>query len=231
MRTRAPLLVAIAAFILIIGVFFFFVRPRMKAVGEAREQLETAEQDEVGLRAELARLQEARDAAADVRRELARIRREVPPVADLPGLINQLQDAADASEVEFFSISPGDPTPAEGAQAARVPAEIRINGGFFAVDEFLFRLETLSRAAKVITISISPAATIAGEEATDTTGVVTTGGLQVTMSVEFYTKDISAGPGAPVADALSPTPGTSPSPGTTPSPGATSPAPTPTEGA
>ena len=66
-----------------------------------------------------------------------------------------------------------------------------MSGGYFAIDEFLFLLETLQRAAKVTTLAITPSG--AGGEATTTTSTST---LQLQMTVEFYTTDTSAGPGS-----------------------------------
>ena len=65
-----------------------------------------------------------------------------------------------------------------------------MSGGYFAIDEFLFLLETLQRAAKVTTLAITPGT---GGETTTTTSAST---LQLQMTVEFYTTDTSAGPGS-----------------------------------
>jgi hypothetical protein len=108
--------------------------------------------------------------------------------------------------------------------AAEVPAQIQVVGGFFPVDEFLFRLETLQRASKVTTVAVSE-----GPEGLPQ--------LQVTLDARFYTTDIDAGPGAaPPAPSggeetatASPSPAASPAPGTSPAAG--TPAATETPGA
>jgi Tfp pilus assembly protein PilO len=215
---RAPLIAGIILLLVAILAVFFLVMPKISDIGEAEDRLEQAEQDEVALQTELSRLQEAAENAPLLRRELARFRRAVPPVADLPGLINLLQTAADVAGVDFFAISPGDPVPAAGGGAAEVPASIQVIGGFFPVDEFLFRLETLQRASKAPTITVSEGPDGAPQ-------------VQVQLEVRFYTTDVDAGPGAapPGAPGAEPSPGASPSPGATPSPGAspTTPAGTP----
>jgi len=208
---RAPLIAGLIIVVLALAAVFFLVLPKISDVGEAEDRLEQAEQDEVALQTELSRLQEAAENAPQLRRELARFRRAVPPVADLPGLINLLQTAADTSGVDFFSIAPGTPLAAPQGGAAEIPASIQVIGGFFPVDEFLFRLETLQRASKVPTITVS--------EGPDGLPQV-----QIQLEVRFFTTDTAAGPGAAV-----PAPEATPSPGTTPSPGAspTTPAGTP----
>jgi Tfp pilus assembly protein PilO len=212
---RAPLIAGVIFVVLVLVAVFLLVLPKIGDVGEAEDRLERVEQDEVALQTELSRLQEAAENAPQLRRELARFRRAVPPVADLPGLINLLQTAADTSGVDFFSIAPGAPVVAPQGGAAEIPASIQVIGGFFPVDEFLFRLETLQRASKVPTITVS--------EGPD--GLPQ---IQIQLEVRFFTTDAAAGPGAvPAAPVASPSPGASP--GATPSPGAspTTPAGTP----
>ena len=214
MNRRAPLIAGLVFVVLAVAAVLLLVMPKMSDVGEAQDRLEGFEQDEVALQAELSRLQEAAENAPQLRRELAKFRRAVPPVADLPGLINLLQTAADTAGVDFFSIAPGTPVVASQG-AAEVPATIQVVGGFFPVDEFLFRLETLQRASKVPTVTVA--------EGPD--GLPQ---INVQLEVRFYTTDVEAGPGAaPAAPAASPA--ASPAPGASPSPGAspTAPAGTP----
>ena len=68
-----------------------------------------------------------------------------------------------------------------------IPITMSLTGTYFALDEYLFQLETLPRAAKVISVTLAPA----GTGATTVSGTLT---MQVTM--ELYTTDISAGPGS-----------------------------------
>src|SRR5918998_279415 len=96
--------------------------------------------------------------------------------------------AADVAGVDFFQIDPATPTPSTTGQASSIPATIRVIGGFFPIDEFLFRLETLPRAAKVVSVTIAE-----GPEAAPQ--------VDVQLEVQFFTTDIQAGPGAPVPEA------------------------------
>lgn len=219
MNRRAPVIAGAVFAVLAVVVVVFLLMPQLGDVSDAQERLQEAEEQELVLEAELAQLREAAEEAEDVRRELAEFRRAVPPVADLPGLINQLQTAADISGVDFFAISPSDPVVTPDSRATQVPATIQVIGGFFPVDEFLFRLETLPRAAKVTSITV-------------TEGPDQLPHLDVSLETLFYTTDLDAGPGAPppaapgteTEESPSPeeSPGTEESPGASPSP-ATSP--------
>jgi Tfp pilus assembly protein PilO len=203
MTNRGPIIAAVVFLLLAVLAFFFVLRPKMKEVDVAEQELEQAQGEEQILRAELSRLQQVEREAPRIRRELARLRKEIPPVADLPGLINILQSAADRSGVEFFSISPGDPTALGAVPAAEIPAQIQVAGSFFQIDEFLFRVEHLRRAAEVLSVSVGE-----GEGGFPS--------LTLNLEARFYTTDLDAGPGAGVA--ATPEPETSPTPGASPSP-------------
>jgi Tfp pilus assembly protein PilO len=216
--SRGPIIAAIVFVLVIILAVVFLVLPKMGDVDDAEQELEAARQQEVVLQTELSRLQAAAENAEEIRRELARFRRAVPPVADLPGLINQLQTNADVAGVDFFSVAPGDPLPVPAGNAAEIPAAVQVVGGFFPVDEFLFRLETLQRASKVTNVAV-------------TEGPDGLPQIQVTLEVRFYTTDLDAGPGAapPAAGGAEATPGATPSPGASPTASPT-PAASPTAG-
>lgn len=223
MKRAGPIIAGVVSLLLALVAFMLLVRPKMQEVGEREEQLEAAEDEQIVLEAELRRLQDLQAQAPELRRRLAVLRKEVPPVADLPGLIVQLQQIADLSDAEFFSVAPGQPIPTPEGDAAVIPAEVQIIGGFFSVDEFLFRLETLPRAAKVVSVTVASGA--GGEGEGDEAPV--TDVLNVALSVEFYTIDAQAGPGAPVDAAPEEAAPEPPSPEESPSPGAT-PTPSPT---
>jgi Tfp pilus assembly protein PilO len=197
MNRRAPIFAAIGVAVVAIAATMLLVFPKYRDVGKAKDELQKAQDQQVVLETELARLQEAKENAPQLMRQLAKVRRQIPPAADLPGLINQLQDAADVSQVDFFAVSPQ--VPVVTGQAAEMPAQVQVIGGFYAVDEFLFRLETLPRAAKVVAIQVAE-------------GPDRLPQIQLTLDVEFYTTDTTAGPGAPVPSKAAPAPAASPAP-------------------
>jgi Tfp pilus assembly protein PilO len=217
MTRRGPLVVGIAFGVIALLAIVLLVLPKRGDVKAAEETLAQEQAREQPLQTELSHLQEASQNAPTLRRELARFQRAVPPVSDLPGLINDLQTAADVSGVDFFSVAPSTPAPASTGLANEIPASIRIIGGFFPVDEFLFRLETLPRAAKVVAVTLGEGPDGAPQ-------------VDVQLEVKFFTTDLEAGPGAPVPEApgpnASPTPEASPAPGQEPTI-----TPTPTTGA
>ncbi|HET7236448.1 MAG TPA: type 4a pilus biogenesis protein PilO [Actinomycetota bacterium] len=212
MSRRAPIIAGVVALLLAVLAVVLLVMPKMREVEDTEEQLQLAQDEEIALEAQLESLQQAQAEAPETEAEIAQIEDQVPPTADLPGLFRLLQGAADQSAVDFFSFTPGVPIADATGSFSTIPSTISVNGSYFALDEYLFLLETLLRAGKVTQIAITPGTTDAG------TGV-SAGSLQLQLSVDFYTTDVSAGPGSipgpsegATATATEPTPSGTPSP-------------------
>jgi len=187
---RAPVIAGVIAVAVALLAVFLLVLPKMGDVTTAEEELQTAEDEEVALAAQFDALQEAQAAAPKTEQEIATIDAQVPPTADLPSLFRLLQGAADRSAVDFFAFTPGTPAPNAAGTYSSIASQVTVSGGYFAIDEFLFLLETLPRAAKVTTLAVTPSGAGSGEITTST------GTLQLLVTVEFYTTDLSAGPGS-----------------------------------
>lgn len=190
MNGRAPIIAGAIVLLVALLAVFLMVLPKMSEVGETEDQLRQAQDQEINLAAQLNALEDAQAAAPETELEIAAIDAQVPQTADLPRLFRQLQGAADRAAVDFFSFTPGTPVPNLTGSYSTIASQITVSGGYFAIDQFLFLLETLQRAAKVTTLAVTPSA--GGEETTTTS----TSTLQLQITVEFYTTDSSAGPGS-----------------------------------
>ena len=186
---RAPLIAGAVAIVLALLAVMLLVLPKMGQVSEAQDELQTAQDQELALEAQLRSLEEAQAQAPETERQIALIEDQVPPTADLPTLFRLLDSAADRSAVDFFSFTPGIPVTDPAAQFSAISSQVTVTGGYFALDEFLFLMETLPRAAKVVSIAVAPSAA-PGMATSSTTS------LQLQATVEFYTTDTSAGPGS-----------------------------------
>jgi Tfp pilus assembly protein PilO len=187
---RRAFIVAGAVAAVAILVVVLLVLPKVGEVGDAQDELTTARDQENALLVQLGVLQDAQAGAPEIEREIALVDAQVPPTADLPTLIRLLQEAASRSTVDFFQFTPGSPVPDATGAFSTIPSQITVNGSYFAVDEFFFLLETLERASKVTGWTISP---FSGE---GSGGALGSNALQVQVTVEFYTTDVSAGPGS-----------------------------------
>jgi type IV pilus assembly protein PilO len=188
---RAPILVGVGAVLVVALAVFLLVLPKSADINKASQDLATAQQQEQSLRVQLAALQEAQQEAPQTKREIQKVENQVPPTADLPGLIRLLREAADRSAVDLFQFSPGVPALATLGTFSTIPTSVTVTGTYFSLDEFLYRLESLPRAAKVTTVQVSPS----GAETTTSSGTTATQ-LSLQLTVEFYTSDLSAGPGS-----------------------------------
>lgn len=184
MRRQAPIIAGAVAIVFAVLAVLLLVLPKMREVGQVEDQITQAEEEEAALRLQVQQLQAAQEEAPRTRRELAKIQTLVPPTADQPGMIRLLKTAAERSAVDFFSVAPGTPTPDASGEFSVISTNISVTGTFFSMEEFLYRLETLPRAAKVITFSLSPG----GQEDRSE--------LSMTLTAELYTTDASAGPGS-----------------------------------
>jgi Tfp pilus assembly protein PilO len=126
-----------------------------------------------------------------------------------------VQNVAVQSSIDVVTISPANPVFDPATGLSTVTNAITATGTYFALTEFLFKIETLPRAAKASSVAIAPSPSETNSSL-----------LTLTTSVDMYTSDQSAGPGSspgPTSSggtATTPTTPTSPSPAAMTSPGA-----------
>ncbi len=195
MKQRGPIIAGVAAAALALLLVVFLLLPKMGEVGKARDDLKVAQDGEVSLQAQLRALQDAQAQAPQTEEEIKALDDQVPSTVDLPGLFRLLQGAADRAAVDFFQFSPGTPAADLTGAFSIVSSQIVITGSYFTLQEFLYSMESLPRAAKVMSVGISPLGSTSGTTTTTTT-TTTSGRLQMQLTVEFYTTDSSAGPGS-----------------------------------
>ena len=157
MDARRQVGVAALIAVLITVVFFFLLlRPKLNTIAETREQVETAQDEELQLQADVARLRNIQRNAPDLRRDLARVATLLPESPQLPAFIRLLQDAANREGMELLSIAPSPPGAGtiEGVQVITV--SVSVEGSFHRTEAFLASLEGLKRLVEVTSISMSP---------------------------------------------------------------------------
>jgi Tfp pilus assembly protein PilO len=197
---KPALIAALIGMAVVVLMVVALIAPKASQVRSTNKKVDEAVAQEAVLRSELQQRQaEAKDAPKD-RKRLKELQAQIPPTSDLPGLIRLLNDTAEKSGVDFATLAPGTPAPTGGVTI--VPIQITIKGTFFAVDQYLYLLETLPRISKVITLSVTPGTDLGPPPQ-----------LQVALTANFFTTDQSAGPGSiPGATEVLPLPETSPVP-------------------
>jgi Tfp pilus assembly protein PilO len=196
---RGPIIAGAGVALLALLLFLFVVSPKMGEVAAARTELEDARAEQQTLESQLSALEDARNGSAEARQIIAEVDQQIPPTADLPGLILLLRNAAVGAGLDLVTVTPGAPTFNAESGLSVIPVTVNGTGSYFDVAEFQFRIETLPRAAKTLTVSLAP-----GGASDDTTTTFGSPELTMTASVELYTSDTSAGPGSipgPTTDA------------------------------
>jgi Tfp pilus assembly protein PilO len=178
------------------------VLPKMGQVKTANTALETARGEQATLGAQLAALQQAQTEAPKNRELIRKVQQAIPPTVDQQGFMLLVQNAAIQSAIDVVTITPSNPVFDAATGLSTISNSLSVTGSFFAITQFLFKIETLPRAAKATTVSISPS--FSDDEPSL---------LTLTANVDMYTSDQSAGPGSspgPTAGATTPTTPTTP---------------------
>jgi Tfp pilus assembly protein PilO len=177
---RAVVIAGVATAILAVLLIVFLVLPKMSQVSDAQQELEQSFTERETLSSRLAALRQAREEAPQNLAAIRRVDQQVPPTADLPGLILLLRNAATGAGVQVLTLTPAAPSPSEDGAFSTVSVSTSGEGSYFSVVDYLYSLETLPRAATVESLELSPVE----------------GTLAFVATITLYTSDVSAGPGS-----------------------------------
>jgi len=182
---RAPLFAIVGAVVVGIILIVFLVLPEMGKVSKAKDDLATAQAQEQTLQVQQNALEDTKANASANRKIIDHVHDQIPPTADEPGLLQLLNGAAVDSGLDLTTIAPGTPTFDQATGLSTITVQVSALGTYSDVTAFTYRVETLPRAAKITSLTLSP-------------GAATTGSplLTMTATLEAYTSDTSAGPGS-----------------------------------
>jgi Tfp pilus assembly protein PilO len=182
---RAPLFAGVGVVLLIVGLLMLFVLPKMAKVTEARDKLDAAEVEHQTLLVRKEALEQAEANAPAARKTIEEVHRRIPPLADEPGLLLLLENAAEGAGLEVATFGVGNPTFDAASGLSVITVTLAGEGTYFEMADFMYSIETLPRAAKVTAASWSTA---------DASGTVPT--LSMSGTMELYTSDSSSGSGS-----------------------------------
>ena len=186
---RGPLVAGAGVLALAVILVFFLVLPKMGEVSTANADLLAAQAQQSTLESQLAALEQAEAAAPVARQTIQNVERQIPPTVDEAGMLLLVRNAADRAGIVFSQLTPGTPALDATSGLSAIPLAITATGTYFQIAEFLYSIETLPRAAKVLTITLAPGSG-------DATITTVTNLLQLQASAVLYTSDQSAGPGS-----------------------------------
>jgi len=182
------LLVGVGVAVLVIGLLLFLVLPKMGEVSDAKTRLDEAQSEQQTLESRRSALQDAKERAPEARATIAEVDQLIPPLANEPSLLLLLHNAAAASGMDVVSFVPSPGQFDETTGLSIITVALSGTGNYFDVTEFMYRIETLPRAARVTSISLAPGG--------DSTTGSTTSALSVTATLQLFTSDTSTGPGS-----------------------------------
>jgi Tfp pilus assembly protein PilO len=175
--------------VVVVLVALFLVLPKMGQVKDANGALQRAQSQQGTLSSQLAALKQAQAESPKNREIIRKVQQAIPPTVDQQGFFLLLQNAAILSGIDVVTISPSAPVFDPTTNLTTISNALSVTGSYFSITEFLFRIETLPRAAKVIQITLAPGASGAS-------GAAGTGGISMSATVDVFTSDTSAGPGS-----------------------------------
>ena len=155
MNRRALLFGAIGSVVLILMWYFVLWSPRQSAIAEATQRADAAESQEASLRAEIQRLQAAQRDEPLKQARRAELQAAAPDDPALGQFILDVNAAANASGIDFMTISPTPPAPGEGLSVINL--SFSVAGGYFQVLDFMNRLTDLPRLVVIDSVNLTPA--------------------------------------------------------------------------
>src|SRR5438093_8164947 len=127
---RAPLFAGLAAAGVAILMILLLVVPKLGQVSQAQDTLDETRREGQTLESREKALQDAKDAAPRARKAIAELNRRIPPVADEPGLILLLQNAAISAGIDLVSLSPGNPTLDPATNLSAIDVSVSATGTY-----------------------------------------------------------------------------------------------------
>lgn len=155
MKARAGIFVLVIAGLTALAVVLVF-RPQSSAIRAKQDETAAEEQRFSQLQLELRQLQALQAAAPELRARAQRVDAAIPDDPQLAQFILQVQDAATKSAIDWLAVSPSPPSAGTQPELLEINVAMNVNGGYFQVQDFLTRLETLGRAVKISAITLGP---------------------------------------------------------------------------
>ena len=154
MNRRALIFGAIGSVLLILLWYFLLWSPRQEEISAAQERTEAAQQQARTLEREIERLQEAQRDEPLKQARRAQLQAAAPDDPALGQFILDANAAANASGIEFMTIS--QTPPAAGTGLSTIALNFSIAGGYFQVLDFMNRLTDMPRVVIIDSVNLSP---------------------------------------------------------------------------
>lgn len=191
----AILLVAVLAYLLVLG-------PLLSRLGASTEERDAKEAQLAQLQAQVADLERVQQNAGPLGQQLLDLNRRIPSQPEIPTLLVQVEEIAEAAGVEQLLAEPGTPGPPPGGGPySIVPITMTFEGTYENLQDFLQRSNDLARLVTVNGVSYEPVDPQEGEEDLSELGVERLLRVEIEAEVYFQPEDGATGGAAPVSPA------------------------------
>lgn len=137
------ILVGLGVVVMIVAWYFLIISPQRDEYSQLQDQRDEQQRLFERDRARIERIGEARSAARQATEDLLKINKLVPVDEQVPSLIIELNQSANQAGIDFVKIEPADPISADGESV--VSMELKFEGRFFDINDFLYRVENYAR--------------------------------------------------------------------------------------
>lgn len=140
--------------LLIVGYYFLLLSPLLGTLDERAQERDAKEAQLANLQQQVAELEAVRDNAPEIERQLLELSKRLPEQSEVPTLVVQIEEIADASGVTQVLIEPGSPgPPTGGGEFSVLPVTMSFEGTYEELQDFLFRTRNLTRLVTVNEVS------------------------------------------------------------------------------
>jgi type IV pilus assembly protein PilO len=154
-RDRNVLILGLLVIVLlVVGYYFLILSPLLNRLDEAAQERSDKEAQLANLQQEVAQLEAIRREAPEIQRQLLELSKRIPTQPEIPTLVVQMEDIADASGVTELEINPVTPEPPPGGgDFSVVPVTMTFNGTYEQMQDFLLRTRNLARLVTVRSVT------------------------------------------------------------------------------
>lgn len=151
--------------IIVIGFYFLLLSPLLQSLNQQAQAREDKQAQLEEVQQQVNELEEVRSKSPEIERQLLELSKRIPTQPQIPTLVVQVEEIADASGVTQLSVDPEPPTaPAGGGDYQVVPVTMQFDGTYDQMQDFLLRTRNLTRLVTVTELRYCRNPTI-GEEA------------------------------------------------------------------
>jgi Tfp pilus assembly protein PilO len=158
---------AVGFVVLAVVAVVLLVMPMRTQLDDLATQKVAAEQQLQQAQLVLSRLQDAKSRSAGTQAQLLKIGTEMPDSPELPTLIMELQDIANADDISVTSFTPAAPTPAAGGKFTEIAMTTQLTAKWDDLLDYLTKLNQSTRLLRVTNVTVGPAASSVTTETAD----------------------------------------------------------------